>query len=730
MLSKFRRFLIQDEGLSLLEVLVAVVILGIVGVTLLNGISSSNNQASKATKSQISFSYLTSAAENLVATPFVTCNSKTNIPAEYSSALTSSPGTFPIQVARVEALYQSPSSTNLAGVWYDCSNWPADEKGSYLQRITLINTDGTAKGICNQTGIITSSSATTTITGLTSTAGFTPGMNIFKIVGSTGTGNFNGTARIISVDSPTQLTITTSSTIDSSVQNLNSPGQLSLSACSRTVFKNLVGVSSSFAVTPLSPRTLFYGKSKSVSLSTVNAPSNSRVIFFILPGSNLPTTCSSTALAVSLSGSTLYLCVGSNYSGTTRLSVDIGAFDLNNSKYATPASLLIDVYPPLDLDTVGPLSTVSGSQKILDARARTGVITAATTPTTITGLNSTAGLLVGATLIKNSGSGAFGGTTTITSIDSPTQITISSASANTAGPINFFSTSSQYQLVAVGGNGLNISFASNSSSRWPGINLTNTGTGIVTLGVTSTTSNTITSGSKTFSVSDSSLFSVNQNVRASYVSTSSPPQVSFLEGLVTSVNLAANQVTINATSVGGPTGTFTSWRLVTAPSSSNRSTEVLIKGGGQDIGPPEETTSKTFDLAVRNNVTVNSSDICLSSSTATCTTSLSACPSTSGAGTCYVTLKTASNSGVGLGFPPNFVSIAESTSSPAIAVFSASTWDAASARWSIVLKADYTAANGRFCRGVTGGTQKTANVTNFFDTFTTWSIPFDLKVKC
>ena len=716
----------EDEGLTLLEVIVAVVVLGIVGVTILNGISSSNYQAKKATSSEISFNYLTSAAENIASTPFVTCNATKGPPTEYTSALTSSPGTYPVQVARVEALYQSPSDTKNAGIWYDCANWPSGEKASYLQRVSIINTDGNSKSICRQSGTIASSAATTTITGIATTAGFSPGMTILKITNPSDPGAFNGTATIASVDSPTQLTVTTTST---NAAPSNTPGTISFSACSRVVFKNLTGISSSFAVSPLSPRTLFYGRSKSVTLSTVNTPSGGNVLYYILPGSNLPTTCSSTTLAVSLSGSTLNLCVGANYSGSTRLSIDIGAFDLNNSKYATPASLLVDVYPPLDLDTVGPLSNVSGSSVILDSRSRSGAITTSATVSTITGLNSTSGLYAGATLYKASGSGAFGGsggTATITSVDSPTQITITTSSSNTAGSISFYATSNQYQLVATGGNGLGISFMADTSSDLPGVNITTSG--LVTLGVSSTTSNSVGTGTKNFIVSNASLFNVNDVVRAIYVSGSTPPQMSYIQGAVSAVNTSTNQITINATTSSGSTGTFTSWTLVTSPSGSSKSTGVLIRGGGQDVGPPEETTAKTFNIKFNEAMSVNSSDICLSSNSGTCGTTLAACPSTSGAGTCYITVKTASNVGIGSAFAPLFLPLSENTSNPAIATFTAAAWDSTNSRWSIVLKADYSAANGKYCKGKSGNQNLTIN--NFYDAFTTWSIPFNIVVKC
>jgi hypothetical protein len=58
--------------------------------------------------------------------------------------------------------------------------------------------------------------------------------------------------------------------------------------------------------------------------------------------------------------------------------------------------------------------------------------------TPITGIASTAGLFVGMTVTKTAGTGAFGAGTTITSIDGPTVITVTSSTAqHTAGTITF-----------------------------------------------------------------------------------------------------------------------------------------------------------------------------------------------------------------------------------------------------------------------------------------------------
>lgn len=64
--------------------------------------------------------------------------------------------------------------------------------------------------------------------------------------------------------------------------------------------------------------------------------------------------------------------------------------------------------------------------------------TTTTTRTTITGITSTTGLSVGQLISENgTNTGSFGGVTYIASVDSATQITIQSTTANTAGAITF-----------------------------------------------------------------------------------------------------------------------------------------------------------------------------------------------------------------------------------------------------------------------------------------------------
>lgn len=92
-----------------------------------------------------------------------------------------------------------------------------------------------------------------------------------------------------------------------------------------------------------------------------------------------------------------------------------------------------------------------------------GVISSTATTTTITGMNTTVGLVVGMTLQKVSGSGAFGGTAIINSINSSTQITITTSSANTVGSINFIAIAVSSYIATVGTSANRITSATGDS---------------------------------------------------------------------------------------------------------------------------------------------------------------------------------------------------------------------------------------------------------------------------
>jgi hypothetical protein len=101
---------------------------------------------------------------------------------------------------------------------------------------------------------------------------------------------------------------------------------------------------------------------------------------------------------------------------------------------------------------------------VASATGLVGTITGTSTSTTITGITSTVGLLAGQVITRTSGTGAFGGTTTIASIDSLTQITISSTTSNTTGSI-VFAAGGSTNLTADGG-GFTIKGTTDKTFSW------------------------------------------------------------------------------------------------------------------------------------------------------------------------------------------------------------------------------------------------------------------------
>jgi hypothetical protein len=105
-----------------------------------------------------------------------------------------------------------------------------------------------------------------------------------------------------------------------------------------------------------------------------------------------------------------------------------------------------------------------------------GEILSTTLATQVTGLSSTVGLVVGMRVTKTAGTGVFGGITTITSIDGPTTITVTSTTTNTIGAITF-NTGIVAQVLS----------AASTEGLWVGAKVTITaGTGVF-----STTTDTI-----------------------------------------------------------------------------------------------------------------------------------------------------------------------------------------------------------------------------------------------
>jgi hypothetical protein len=129
-----------------------------------------------------------------------------------------------------------------------------------------------------------------------------------------------------------------------------------------------------------------------------------------------------------------------------------GSFTQINGSLSLPGSISTGNIDATSLYLSGNL-TVNGTTTTIDSATLTvndknielgsvlsdskyGIISSTATTTTMTGTN-TNGIIPGMALTKSSGTGAFGGVTTVTSVDSATQFTFTSASANTAGELVF-----------------------------------------------------------------------------------------------------------------------------------------------------------------------------------------------------------------------------------------------------------------------------------------------------
>ena len=109
---------------------------------------------------------------------------------------------------------------------------------------------------------------------------------------------------------------------------------------------------------------------------------------------------------------------------------------------------------------LGSVATISGL---------TGTIVSSATTSIITGLSSTVGMIPGQALTKVSGTGIFGTSPLVTSIDSATQITITSNTANTLGSITF-DVGGATDATANGG-GITLLGATNKTIVWDSTNL-------------------------------------------------------------------------------------------------------------------------------------------------------------------------------------------------------------------------------------------------------------------
>lgn len=192
--------------------------------------------------------------------------------------------------------------------------------------------------------------------------------------------------------------------------------------------------------------------------------------------------------------------------------------------------------------------TAPGSGQQVNA-ATTGIVGTGTS-TTITGITTgTYGLYPGMVLTKISGTGAFGGTTTIVSVDSQTQITILSATSNTTGAI-FFNAAAITEFISY--------TAKASSTQFTGLTrgVTNlTGPGGLTSGGGTATGTTFTY-SATAPVSIAMWYPQSANTISHWGSSvimdgryDNDKSLVFLAGMTTSVTNVATNVTVPLISI-------------------------------------------------------------------------------------------------------------------------------------------------------------------------------------
>lgn len=124
-----------------------------------------------------------------------------------------------------------------------------DPTVDYLSFVVFASTVGTV----NISGVITSATAQTTVTGISSTQGLTPNMLISQI---SGTGEFNGAStKIISVDTDNQITILTATKIDQD-KTINVAGTVAFNVSVPNVINYSIPETQVFVYTTLSTFTL------------------------------------------------------------------------------------------------------------------------------------------------------------------------------------------------------------------------------------------------------------------------------------------------------------------------------------------------------------------------------------------------------------------------------------------------------------------------------------------
>jgi len=134
-----------DKGFSLLEVLIAVVILGLVGGVLLHGIAASNLSAKKNTLKQENIDYLTSAEQNILKEPYTPCSGPSTptslnwsgqaVPDPYSNL--NSTFSKNVRITKVVEVFQDGTQKTACGLTLDLNTVGRGTNQSISQIITI-----------------------------------------------------------------------------------------------------------------------------------------------------------------------------------------------------------------------------------------------------------------------------------------------------------------------------------------------------------------------------------------------------------------------------------------------------------------------------------------------------------------------------------------------------------------------------------------------------------------
>jgi hypothetical protein len=234
----------------------------------------------------------------------------------------------------------------------------------------------------------------------------------------------------------------------------------------------------------------------------------------------------------------LYVGAGSITLGTVVLSDNAGSLTVSGTGPVTFGNTTITG----NLVVNGTTTTINSNTLTVDDKnielgavststGLTGTITTSANSSTITGLSSTVGIISGQALNKTSGTGIFGTSPLVTSVDSATQITITSSTANTLGSITF-DVGGATDATANGG-GITLLGATNKTIVWDSAN-TNW---------TSSENLNIASG-KTFKVNNVSVLSASAVL-------ASATGVTVGGTATTTVGLGTNTTAANTVTVGG-----------------------------------------------------------------------------------------------------------------------------------------------------------------------------------